>query len=126
MPVAISIHALRKESDSRPVVSVSTQVISIHALRKESDRYRAKGRPLEDLQKAISIHALRKESDGARPIRVMRGEISIHALRKESDGKTFAAKRYGIKISIHALRKESDIAGGHVAILPIDFNPRSP
>ena len=33
--------------------------------------------------------------------------ISIHALREESD-KTFAAKRYGIKISIHALREESD------------------
>ena len=55
----ISIHALRKESDS---VRLSTRVaisISIHALRKESDR--RTGWIHGKLW--ISIHALRKESD---------------------------------------------------------------
>ena len=33
----ISIHALRKESDSAPLRSARLRSISIHALRKESD-----------------------------------------------------------------------------------------
>ena len=32
---------------------------------------------------------------------------------RRATGKTFAAKRYGIKISIHALHEESDSAAGH-------------
>ena len=55
--------------------------ISIHALRKESDRQAANiGR-----QHDISIHALRKESDHGRGGCSRIHGISIHALRKESD-----------------------------------------
>ena len=56
----------------------------------------------------ISIHALREKSDRVAVAEWLDCGISIHALREESDRKTFAAKRYGIKISIHALREESD------------------
>ena len=56
---SISIHALRKESDTRLKLPANDVHISIHALRKESD--------LRDLfgehHVGISIHALRKESD---------------------------------------------------------------
>ena len=64
-PCAISIHALRKESDVKPEVLVAGHgFISIHALRKESD-VRA---GVVAVRGDISIHALRKESD--RPVRV--------------------------------------------------------
>ena len=58
----ISIHALRKESDSDPQVRLNRWNISIHALRKESDLSEAKKGVHPS---AISIHALRKESDQA-------------------------------------------------------------
>ena len=57
--ISISIHALRKESDSSTGSLICSPLISIHALRKESD--------MPELAFAhsvkISIHALRKESD---------------------------------------------------------------
>ena len=56
---AISIHALRKESDFGFRGSVAGKHISIHALRKESDRVQLRLGQVG----AISIHALRKESD---------------------------------------------------------------
>ena len=59
----ISIHALRKESDSDPQVRLNRWNISIHALRKESDLSEAKKGVHPS---AISIHALRKESDRSR------------------------------------------------------------
>ena len=57
--VLISIHALRKESDIRPIVVLGDLLISIHALRKESDEV---GYLIHAFH-YISIHALRKESD---------------------------------------------------------------
>ena len=57
--LGISIHALRKESDSIDQLLDLGLLISIHALRKESDSFSA----LENLFNTISIHALRKESD---------------------------------------------------------------
>ena len=60
MPVLISIHALRKESDPDNTLNDGfTRRISIHALRKESDS----SDTLPDTSSYISIHALRKESD---------------------------------------------------------------
>ena len=57
---AISIHALRVESDGQQIrLYVAAGQISIHALRVESDQ-RSKG---SVLHRAISIHALRVESD---------------------------------------------------------------
>ena len=55
----ISIHALRKESDTRKVDCVVYAWISIHALRKESDNWAFN----DASSHVISIHALRKESD---------------------------------------------------------------
>ena len=84
----ISIHALRKESDTPHVAVGAVVPISIHALRKESDPAspevraevvafqstlsvrRATGRVFgHALTIRISIHALRKESDMSRPKR---------------------------------------------------------
>ena len=59
--VAISIHALRKESDVDMPAECLHRIISIHALRKESDAYIVRYNLLEQ----ISIHALRKESDSS-------------------------------------------------------------
>ena len=80
---AISIHALREESDCGVGIDQSSHVqISIHALREESDVFHVA--VYKDL--GISIHALREESD--LPLRVFRQpqvSISIHALREEGD-----------------------------------------
>ena len=96
---AISIHALREESDNQPVGTAGRCDISIHALREESD-------PPVWLQfrpRYISIHALREESDER--------EYGIFGL---------------VLISIHALREESDPAWSTSAVLRWNFNPRSP
>ena len=56
--------------------------ISIHALREESDYY-LKWQPLSV---GISIHALREESDSFKNCFAKKClKISIHALREESD-----------------------------------------
>ena len=57
--LGISIHALRKESDTADTLLKYVLKISIHALRKESDFKWINLPPYID----ISIHALRKESD---------------------------------------------------------------
>ena len=64
----------------------NTMLISIHALRKESDTLVNDVAVLGE----ISIHALRKESDdwNGRVRRLL--QISIHALRKESDAKSMS------------------------------------
>ena len=58
-----------------------SEAISIHALRKESDV----GRCCIKMHLVISIHALRKESDRLALYATVILHISIHALRKESD-----------------------------------------
>ena len=58
---AISIHALRKESDTAVNDEHADTIISIHALRKESDLLAI----VTTTPLIISIHALRKESDMA-------------------------------------------------------------
>ena len=65
----------------RPLTMEQSEAISIHALRKESD-FGFRG---SVAGKHISIHALRKESDRLNSARVRSQRISIHALRKESD-----------------------------------------
>ena len=143
--VNISIHALRKESDSVSACNVFTNLISIHALRKESDGLRRllrlhrlrcqstlsgrratepHGNTLDCLH--ISIHALRKESDWRWFSRWPDARISIHALRKESDLPS-PNDAHCCTISIHALRKESDDLPSELFRDIINnFNPRSP
>ncbi len=119
----ISIHALRKESDTRLSARQSTpSPISIHALRKESDQ----AADHVGHQLHISIHALRKESDACRLAGNGSVLISIHALRKESDRQTPPAAMRSIGILIHALRKESDFGARLDRREPHYFNPRSP
>ena len=65
----------------RPLTMEQSEAISIHALRKESD-FGFRG---SVAGKHISIHALRKESDQAADHVGHQLHISIHALRKESD-----------------------------------------
>ena len=57
---AISIHALREESDTPYARRMYYHPISIHALREESDKALDKA---EQEFARISIHALREESD---------------------------------------------------------------
>ena len=60
--LAISIHALREESDKHHKAVTTCQEISIHALREESDLTDGS----ENNTGKISIHALREESDSIR------------------------------------------------------------
>ena len=94
------------ERRNRAIATGVRRAISIHALREESDP--RKGRTLL-LSHRISIHALREESDVSASVQSLaRRLISIHALREESDGKSDDIKSKRHKISIHALREESD------------------
>ena len=96
--------------------------ISIHALRKESDSILT----LLQHHVRISIHALRKESD-ARLVGVVKLQcISIHALRKESDGSSTTMRNVpsGFQSTLSVRR-----ATIHAGLLKFDnsyFNPRSP
>ena len=90
--------------------------ISIHALREESDLFVVK----QLVRAAISIHALREESDQARTPRTNRGvefqsTLSVRRATVSSRIDTTAIK----KISIHALREESDspVALSYLALI---------
>ena len=101
MPLAISIHALRKESDildkRRDSAIIKFQsTLSVRRATTQTAHLL--------IDPAISIHALRKESDPAR--RAGAGEqcISIHALRKESDlpygNKNYATGEFQSTLSV--------------------------
>ena len=82
MALAISIHALRKESDDLVGGGSGRDVISIHALRKESDQDGAHNvKQAKEFQSTLSVRRA-TQMDGAIVRLVV---ISIHALRKESD-----------------------------------------
>ena len=120
--------------------------ISIHALRKEGDSKRGRfcrfhhdfyPRPPQGgrlclhlpprFRAVISIHALRKEGDLPRvlvPVTVLR--ISIHALRKEGDLWSSILIVRWFCISIHALRKEGDYLLVRFAVHRLYFYPRPP
>ena len=128
----------------RPLTMEQSEAISIHALRKESDQ----AADHVGHQLHISIHALRKESDACRLAGNGSVLISIHALRKESDltttvscaavltfQSTLSVRRatrlmlmawLRLDISIHALRKESDCPPLPHCSWGYNFNPRSP
>ena len=124
--VDISIHALRKESDTFPHdLTPSKRFQSTLSVRRATQAKTHIWRPQN-----ISIHALRKESDWCDMLSKTFYQISIHALRKESDQdgahnvkqakefqSTLSVRRATqmdgaivrlVVISIHALRKESD------------------
>ena len=103
--MAISIHALRAESDD-PRLSRGLGYHYFNPRPPRGERH-SKAQAVTDV-KIISIHALRAESDLAvLALLCTGGDISIHALRAESDFYRYpvACKRL---ISIHALRAESD------------------
>ena len=101
---AISIHALREESDGRGRARVRRTVISIHALREESDpRADQSGQ-----RRQISIHALREESDLQCLNHRSAAWLFQSTLSVRRATTVFNHLRDGIGISIHALREESD------------------
>ena len=105
------------------LIEITSIMISIHALRKESDSCHCSWHGWV----TISIHALRKESDKSRVVNIdPQFTISIHALRKESDLDGRGAEVAAQPISIHALRKESDSRGTQPRHSYRHFNPRSP
>ena len=101
--------------------------ISIHALRKESDTFPHDLTPSKRFQSTLSVRRATLQLAGE----VRHADISIHDLRKESDTgerrqmaklllfqSTLSVRRATISeahakrnsdISIHALRKESDL-----------------
>ena len=100
---AISIHALRKESDQTAGAGkLTTEFQSTLSVRRATE---CEGAAV--VNRHISIHALRKESDSHSSRNMDGYMISIHALRKESDVHRHR-QRLDAGISIHALRKESD------------------
>ena len=118
----ISIHALRKESDTQAVRGGLRRIsISIHALRKESDL---------TVRHVFSIMLFQSTLSVRRATLLVRSDespifISIHALRKESDLVNTVGQTH-VVISIHALRKESDNYSNNRRIRKPNFNPRSP
>ena len=119
----ISIHDLRKESDTGERRQMAKLLLfqSTLSVRRATILY---GDTHDS--SLISIHALRKESDFGFRGSVAGKHISIHALRKESDRVQLRLGQVGA-ISIHALRKESDVSGNAAAHDAIsNFNPRSP
>ena len=63
--IAISIHALRKESDHRcPAVAGVDEHISIHALRKESDRAAGHFCPLSETQASCLALSISNNTTG--------------------------------------------------------------
>ena len=119
----ISIHALRKESDSvKPWPRQENQRISIHALRKESDLACFSFCFLPWLfQSTLSVRRATRFT----VFNYDQIAISIHALRKESDEQGRNVQQLA-SISIHALRKESDKAMNGIFCKTDNFNPRSP
>ena len=96
--------------------------ISIHALRKESDSIQH-GDYSDEFD--ISIHALRKESDVAvAPIASADIFQSTLSVRRATRPRTVWPCL--LCISIHALRKESDRCPVCEAARNAYFNPRSP
>ena len=144
--LAISIHALRKESDAQCLVFEDLLAISIHALRKESDVFSVLTAPwvASRFQSTLSV---RRATVGARAGDTFH-TISIHALRKESDSKKPAQKLSGnVFQSTLSVRRATNCANEHLyyrtfqstlsirratrrsrsgRVPPSDFNPRSP
>ena len=98
------------------------RAISIHALREESD---ADALHL-GLGEVISIHALREESDCAYASHCHRSPLFQSTLSVRRATTTTASNETTAPISIHALREESDPVSLRTDSQPIYFNPRSP
>ena len=79
---AISIHALREESDAGNQRRTNPQYISIHALREESDP--SAGTNIYGNHLFQSTLSVRRATVAGRTTATVR-VISIHALREESD-----------------------------------------
>ena len=144
--MAISIHALREESDESQNAFINRAIdISIHALREESDYHHwqktqhknhfnprsPRGERRHSLDRhsidyEISIHALREESDNKAGIKVFFDSISIHALREESDHNCMKTQKetYIFQSTLSARRATAVAEASKYAAK--DFNPRSP
>ena len=130
---AISIHALRKESDFGFRGSVAGKHISIHALRKESDAYCGRiMSPCSAFQSTLSVRRATFTPTLDLAVSIFQSTLSIR--RATHDGhstvggsifqSTLSVRRATPEhpegharnmISIHALRKESDRLWNHHA-----------
>ena len=119
---AISIHALREESDREPQ---PRKYLQSYFNPRPPRGERLAEHKLSERDLEISIHALREESDAQPEHQPQRLHISIHALREESDISMVCSK-YDRLISIHALREESDGERRASTITTSYFNPRPP
>ena len=79
---AISIHALREESDDSSLTDSNFHLLFLSTL---SVRRATLGLYTGIPDNSISIHALREESDSVGQMCLNTSLISIHALREESD-----------------------------------------
>ena len=97
--------------------------ISIHALREESDAHGSRNIVcLRTFQSTLSVRRATQGHIGNANV----WRISIHALREESDFFMIYDNMIKFTISIHALREESDTSLA-LSIKQINnFNPRSP
>ena len=143
---AISIHALREESDQgRAAAAASTmQFLSTPSARRATaqtpkqgrvkhDFYprpprgerRAAGGCLISLREFLSTPSARRATILCEISARLRS-ISIHALREESDLTALVQGLAKGQISIHALREESDPQSWQTASLLPNFYPRPP
>ena len=121
--LAISIHALRKESDGIFAIDTHAKTISIHALRKESDRYESATGMLHDLfQSTLSVRRATKWLQS----RLSHSKLFQSTLSVRRATMTENEARARFTISIHALRKESDRCRRSRSPMFRNFNPRSP
>ena len=118
---AISIHALREESDRR-LSSHSCRTGNFNPRPPRGERHQFPRIRLQLLRFQSTPSARRATTAGeAMPLHL---QISIHALREEGDRRTAIGYRLKSIISIHALREEGDkiSSGIRVFLQPISIH----
>ena len=100
----ISIHALREEGDTKPLVFQMDTKISIHALREEGDPFPHIFSSHSDL--FLSTPSARRATEHIARLIDLKEFLSTPSARRATNGTK--ARRTIIPISIHALREEGD------------------
>ena len=120
--IAISIHALREESDRNfhPELPAEKLFLSTPSARRATKLAHPDG-----CQELISIHALREESDHCNLLERQPADISIHALREESDAQIVQRYESSIDFYPRPPRGERPSTSTRTACT-CDFYPRPP
>ena len=114
----LSVRRATRSSQQLPI----NPTISIHALRKESDSSKATtSKPSSEFQSTLSVRRATGQATGLDTMTVFQSTLSVRrATVHDAAAKSFQS------ISIHALRKESDKKGADAPSRFYNFNPRSP